>query len=175
MSRRIVVPLETRPETGPRKVLVPLDGSTLAESVLDSSLLVGEIELFLLRVVPFQVTPRWDYVPESDPQTAKAFADTEGEAEAYLAEVSERVLAWAPRVHRHVVVDGHADKAIRDYAAEQGIDLIAMATHGRGGFKRAILGSVAEKVLETSSVPVLLLPARAAKRAEAGFAEAAAM
>lgn len=131
--------------------------------------------MFLLRVVPFNVGPRWDFVPEGHPQTAKAFADTGHDAEVYLAEVAERVRTWAPRVHSHVVFEGHVEKAITDYAREQQVDLIAMASHGRGGIERALLGSVAERVMRSSGVPVLLLPVRATEHAGAAFAVEVAM
>jgi len=54
-----------------------------------------------------------------------------------------------------VVRSGHAAEEIRKFAQEQGIDLIVMTTHGRTGFKHAVLGSVAEKVVRISPIPVL--------------------
>lgn len=56
------------------------------------------------------------------------------------------------------VVQGHAAQEIVDLARDDGFDLIVMATHGRSGFKRFLLGSVAEKVLRHTSCPVLLVP-----------------
>ena len=175
MSGRIVVPIETRPEPKRRKVLVPLDGSKQAEAVLDSSLVAGEVDFMLLRVVPVTIGPLWTYVPKSDRLTPDAFADAKEEAEFYLADVAERLGAWAHHVHTQVILEVSVAQAITDYAAAHEVALIAMATHGRSGIKRAVLGSVAEGVMRNSTVPVLLLPAQAAERAEAAFAVAPAM
>ena len=54
-----------------------------------------------------------------------------------------------------VILNGAAWEEIGRLAAEEGTDLIVMGTHGRKGLPRAILGSVAERVIRTSSVPVL--------------------
>ena len=56
-----------------------------------------------------------------------------------------------------VLRTGDAALEILDYADERNIDLIAMATHGRTGLKRWLLGSVAEKVLRASNIPVLMI------------------
>lgn len=171
MSPRIEVPLETRaPEDAPRKVLIPLDGSSLAESVLDSVLLTRDMDLYFLRVVPFAAGPIRKYVPESDHFAAEA----RHEAEAYLDEVLTRFAGWSRHVSSHVIVDSRVAMAITDYATEIGADFIAMATHGRGGMARAILGSVADKVMRTSAVPVLLVPPVAAKHVGPALAEAVA-
>ncbi len=171
MSRRIEIPLETRaPEDAPRKVLIPLDGSSVAESVLDSSLLTRDMDLVFLRVVPVAAGPMRKYVPESDHLVAEARED----AESYLAGILARFAGWSRHVSSHLIVDHRVAHAITDYATEIGADLIAMATHGRGGMARAILGSVADKVMRTSAVPVLLVPPVAAKQVGPALAGEAA-
>lgn len=171
MSRRIEVPLETpAPEGAPRKVLIPLDGSGVAESVLDSALLTRDMDLVFLRVVPFAAGPVRKYVPESEHLAAEA----REEAESYLAGIVARFAGWSRHVNAHVLMDARVAKAITDYADEIGADLIAMATHGRGGVARAILGSVADQVMRTSAMPVLLIPPVAAKHEGSALAEAAA-
>ena len=171
MSRRIEVPLETRAAEGvPRKVLIPLDGSGVAESILDSALLTRDMDLVFLRVVPFAAGPVRKYVPESDHMAAEA----KQEAESYLAGVVARFAGWSRQVASHVILDARVAKAITDYAAELDADLIAMATHGRGGVARAVLGSVADQVMRTSTVPVLLFPPVAAKHEGQPLAQAAA-
>jgi nucleotide-binding universal stress UspA family protein len=62
------------------------------------------------------------------------------------------------------VVEGHPARAILETAIEVGADLIAMGTHGRGGWRRALLGSVAEQVLHESKCPVLTVTPEAARR-----------
>lgn len=58
-----------------------------------------------------------------------------------------------------VIREGAADTNIVDYAKEQGIDLIVMSTHGHGGFRRLLLGSVTDRVIRSGAIPVLVLPA----------------
>jgi nucleotide-binding universal stress UspA family protein len=53
------------------------------------------------------------------------------------------------------VVEGNPSEEILAYATEHGIDLITMGTHGRSGLDRVVMGSVAERVVRRSSVPVL--------------------
>jgi nucleotide-binding universal stress UspA family protein len=66
--------------------------------------------------------------------------------------------ARAKRVEVSVLVERHAHvaTAIPEVAARVGADLLAMATHGRGGVRRLLLGSVADKVIRTSAIPILL-------------------
>jgi len=79
------------------------------------------------------------------------------EAEARLKELAA---AYFPglRVDALAVVATSAAEAIADHARDHGYDLIAMSTHGRSGFRRLVLGSVAEGVLRHADVPVLLFP-----------------
>jgi nucleotide-binding universal stress UspA family protein len=83
-------------------------------------------------------------------------------AQAYLDAVAARLAPWGCRVVTRVLVDTSSWKGIVDYALSNRTNLIAMATHGRGGAKRLLLGSVADKVIRMSTVPVLLFhPERA--------------
>jgi nucleotide-binding universal stress UspA family protein len=77
-----------------------------------------------------------------------------------LREEGEQALddvdAWADDVDvERVLLEGAPSTAIVDYATDEACDLIVMGTHGRGGIDRLLLGSVAERVVRTSSVPVL--------------------
>ena len=91
----------------------------------------------------------------------------------HLAEDRERLRVMAERlssggpVVSHMVIDGFADKAICRAADELAADLIAVGTHGRTGFKRLFLGSVAEKVVRMSSRSVLV--ARPGAHSKGGF------
>ena len=61
-------------------------------------------------------------------------------------------------IQTDVITGANVAEAVADYAQEHGHDLIALSTHGRSGFKRFFLGSVAEKVLRHAHVPVLVFP-----------------
>ncbi|HET9948270.1 MAG TPA: universal stress protein [Longimicrobiales bacterium] len=154
--------VQVGPATLPRRVLVALDGSRLAERALDESVLGGaaasEVELVLVRVVP-RAAGVPGYVSQADVMNEETLESLVEEAERHLAEVAGRA-GWARSVETEVVVSDPVAKAITDVAAARRVDLIAMGTHGRGGFERAVLGSVADKVMRTAKVPVLLFPGR---------------
>jgi nucleotide-binding universal stress UspA family protein len=127
-----------------RSALVPVDGSPLAESALDPSLLesldLAAGEITLLRVTDF--------------------GEDRTEANAYLDELAKHLAAaWRRPVRTHLLVSASAGTAIVDFAKSNGHDLIAMATHGRGGTARVVMGSIADTVVRTSSIPTLLFPA----------------
>ena len=86
---------------------------------------------------------------------------TDADMAATRARLEERRGAFGNDVRTDVaVVSGDPGEAIAIWAAEHEVDLIAMTTHGRTGFRRLALGSVAESVLRRSRVPVLVLPLR---------------
>lgn len=155
--------VELAPSPPFRRVLVPLDGSPLAETALDDSLLdcleAEKSEITLLHVTGFPAGPSHiGYEVVAEPG-ARVWEDST-DAEAYLSSVAEPLAAsWGFRVTTRVVVSATTGAAIVDFAKSNGNDLIAMATHGRGGAARLILGSVADTVVRTSPVPTLLYPA----------------
>lgn len=140
------------------RLLVPLDGSRLAESVLSAVVGLAEAaagEVTLLHVI------------EKKPPSAihgDVHLREEEEAESYLAEISERLKARGLRVEAHVhsVPEGDIPKAIVDHAEELNRDLIVLCTHGRGGVRRFVFGSNAEQVLSRGLTPALLVKARPA-------------
>jgi nucleotide-binding universal stress UspA family protein len=134
------------------RVLVPLDGSPLAEHVLEPMLASTRglaSELVLVRVAPAPTAEAGAYLLEDRE------AEMEG-AEQYLEEVAERLRTDDLRVTVRTEVGAPA-AVIANIAAKLDVDLIAMATHGRSGFARVVLGSVATETLQRSSVPLLLL------------------
>ncbi len=142
-----------------RRVLVTLDGSSFAERVLPWVQRVSEAtgaEVLLL-VVP--------EVPEPSLYGAMADAVDElrGQAEAnarrYLERVSAQLLDAGLPV-RSLVEGSRPATTILDVAERGQVDLIMLATHGRGGIDRLMLGSVADRVVHHSLCPVLLVPAR---------------
>jgi nucleotide-binding universal stress UspA family protein len=150
-----------------RKILVPLDGSELAEQALRKSLLLGSgpktTQITLLTVVGFPVpmaTPEGGVVLGSE-ELLNALREA---AAGHLTRMAKHLETWGCKVDTRVVAEPITWKAIVDFATSGGYDLIAMATHGRGGATRVMLGSVADKVLRSSSVPTLLIHPEQPKR-----------
>ena len=136
-----------------KKILVPLDGSALAEAIVPQVVELARVhgaELVILRVALAHA------FPGADPTEAQLQAVRE--SEAYLEGVEKGLKDRGFHVSS-VVRYGHAAEEILDHAAFAGIDLIAMSTHGRTGVSRWVLGSVTEKVLRASSTPLLLVRA----------------
>jgi nucleotide-binding universal stress UspA family protein len=157
-----------------QRILVPLDGSELAESILPVvQRLAGGVgaETILLRVVePLSAGEAFAAAGVVLPDT---LLERQLEAKTYLEAVRHR-LRDTGIVARPDVRTGAPAGEIAAAATAHGADLIAMATHGRGGLGRLLFGSVAEAVLRTAPVPVLMIrsPARAGTPAAAPAASA---
>ena len=135
---------------GIHRILVPLDWSEASEAVLPIvACLAGpfDLEVQLLHVV--DPTP-----PLTGPEAAEKSAHEMG-VEAYLAKVAALLEARGLRVGVSVRA-GFAAEVIPAVTAETKSGLVAMSTHGRSGLGRLFLGSVAERVLRSVSVPVIL-------------------
>jgi nucleotide-binding universal stress UspA family protein len=147
-------------EPVPRRVLVPLDGSARAEQILEPALALGglmEAEYTLLHVVePMLVMGDEMGAFATGAAAAAIHAQIPAEGRKYLGNVVQRLAACGQTVRSKVVVDQAAAEAILDEAKTGNYDLIAMATHGHGGLARLLLGSVADKVLRSATVPVLV-------------------
>ncbi|MFO0841447.1 MAG: universal stress protein [Gemmataceae bacterium] len=149
-----------------RNVLVPLDGSDLAERILPAALaLAGLFEgaLTLLRVVPPEV--RTSFVHEGSvsgliqpdlDQLQALERQRQQEAKAYLDRVAEQVALQGGRVRTRVALDEEPARCILLEASASNADLIALESRGRRGLSRLLLGSVADKVVHGVGVPVLL-------------------
>lgn len=139
-----------------QRVLVPLDGSQLAESILPFAEKVAgpEAELVLLRVV--EPLSAGEVMASAGVVTPDALLARELDAKHYLAGVELRLKSQGLRVERRLQV-GHAAEEILAVARAARADLIAMTTHGRSGLGRLLFGSVAEAVLRASPVPVLMV------------------
>jgi nucleotide-binding universal stress UspA family protein len=135
-----------------KTILVPLDGSTLAEAALPPAIDLARdrgARLILLRATEAHAAPL------ADPAEAQVAA-VRG-AETYLAGVRTRInTAELPTVDTSVWY-GPPAEAIVEAARFRGADLIVMSSHGRTGLGRLVLGSVAETVLRATSVPILLI------------------
>ncbi len=136
------------------RILVPLDGSPLAEAILPQVAELANLrkaEIQLLRVALAHAAPG------ADPVEAQVRAVEE--AQTYLTRVEADLTAQGFAV-KCTVRYGHAPEEILDHVQAGGADLIAMSTHGRSGLRRWVLGSVAENVVRRSPIPVLLLRAQ---------------
>lgn len=134
------------------KVLVPLDGSALAEAALPKAMELAQssgAKLLLIRAAEAH------RLPGVDPTEAQI--KVVSEAEDYLAQVGDRLAAQGVKDVETAVWYGPAPYAIVEAAHLNKVDLIAMTTHGRSGLGRLILGSVAESVLRGTTTPILLI------------------
>ena len=141
----------------PRRVLVPLDGSPFAEEILPAaSQLTGilEAEIDVLRVVDVPSTISQDYVQTAE--LSEMLSSQEVEAQRYVETMAGQLRAAGGVVTPHVEV-GWAPTVIADAARGRHSCAIAMATHGRTGIARVVLGSVATATLQRAHVPLLLV------------------
>jgi len=141
-----------------RHILIPLDGSALAELVLAPAGALGSLMQFeytLVRVYG----PEIDLVPLSY-EGLGGFKPGEEElrveAQDYLNRVAERLKGKGLKVQTQVVLGQHPASSILDMGQSLSVDLIALETHGRRGLPRLLLGSVADKVIRGASTPVLV-------------------
>lgn len=146
-----------------KKILVPLDGSKLAEVALAHvEQLAWELgsSLILLRVVR---PPRAvEYTRQEEMMALNRERETvfKRDAETYLAARRGELRNKNFEVSTHIIVSEAVATAILDFAESEGVDLIAMSTHGRSGLGRWVYGSVADKVLQGATCPVLLIRAK---------------
>ncbi len=144
-----------------KKLLLTTDLSDEALRALDGVREVAQGRAFavtLLHVVPVIAVapPGGPHAPVVRPAE---LANEVKKARATLGELAKKLTGLEVAVD--VISAQDVAAAICSYAEEKGMDLIAMSTHGRTGFRRLVLGSVAEHVLRHSPVPVLMYPRRA--------------
>jgi nucleotide-binding universal stress UspA family protein len=135
----------------PRKILVPLDGSGLAETALGEAIELGRGGATLVLVRAAEAAR----VPMADPTEAQVTVVRE--AEGYLESVAERVRAAGVTEVETSVWYGSAGEAIIEAARVRSIDLIVMSSHGRSGLGRLVFGSIAETVMRGTTTPILLI------------------
>ena len=140
-----------------KHILIPLDGSALAEQIFEPALNLGrlvEAHYTLLQVVEPPL-PSYHQTFTGDGAMVEQLQQLQASAHSYLDRISERLSAEMHQVTTAVVI-GQPAPAILEYAQAHAVDLIALKTHGRGGFMRLMLGSVADKVARGANTPVLL-------------------
>lgn len=160
----LIRPTDETPALEPcvRSILVPLDGSPFAEQIIPT---VRELasrlgaSCHLCSVVPASSGQAFGGAID-DSQLQQAQQRDADQARAYLAGIAGQLREHSIEVTTKVVVGQYPAEAVTAEAANAKCGLIALATHGRSGFKRLVLGSVADKVIRTASTPVLVLPGR---------------
>jgi nucleotide-binding universal stress UspA family protein len=140
-----------------KRIIVPLDGSSLAERSLPAAFALAELEhaeLTILRIVPVAKSIA---AGELHSTIGPARARDVEEAERYLAGIRVRFAERHVRMRSSVVVADDIPRAIIGFAQANDGDLIAIATHGRGGIARAVLGSVADRVMSEGVLSALVI------------------
>jgi nucleotide-binding universal stress UspA family protein len=171
----LVRPGEAAPDLGgepvPQHFLLPLDGSDLAEQMIDPAVELGSLagaDYTLLRVTqpvlpalsypmafPMEGASLGQLTQETLDQLEAANERLRQEAQDYLDRVAQRLRARGLRVQTRVATEQQPATAVLEAAATK-IDLIALETHGRRGLSRLVLGSVADKVIRGAHLPVLV-------------------
>jgi nucleotide-binding universal stress UspA family protein len=151
-----------------RRIVVPLDGSKLAEMALPQAEELARLTgapIHLIWVVDYTRLERYGpyalalAYSDAEPMLAEEIAI----ARTYLLGIEERLVATGLSVDSEVIQGRIARELV---AASKPGDVIVMASHGRGGVSRWLLGSVAEDVLRHTAVPVLLVKASTTAAAE---------
>ena len=145
-----------------KRILIALDGSTMAEKALSTALVLAEqfeSELFLFRVVmPLPISYRAGAASAAAIELAER--DAVLEAADYLDDLAAGIQekGFGVRVATRL---GNPSKAIVEFAEQNQIDMLVMCTRGQTGLARWLLGSVTDHVVRSSPVPVVVVPALA--------------
>lgn len=143
-----------------KHLLVPLDGSSFSEAALPYALGLArqfDGEITLLRVI---LPPRMGegaLTPDSADYVIRVRDDLYDEAIAYVKGIQDELASQSIRTHFQVVESDDTAAEIVGFLHESTVDAIVMSTHGRGGLGRWLFGSVANRVLQSATVPVVLI------------------
>ncbi len=145
------------------RILVPLDGSGLAEKALNHAKTLatacGSSTIDLVFVVePLHSAEARVYGQDYEEIVSQYTKKTEAWGKEYLGKVSKSLVESGIKT-KSIVLVGNPAEMILDYSAKSSVDLIVMSTHGRSGLTRWAMGSVAERVKSGSTVPVLMVRA----------------
>ena len=141
------------------EILLPLDGSPLAEAALEPAAALAQLwdaEISLVQIVqPVAMTtdPPLAFPTEIDDQLTAIRREA---AQDYLRDVAERLREQGVRASGVAFLGGGVADTLLHLARPERVGLLAMATHGRGGIRRLVLGSVADKLVRAAEVPVLV-------------------
>jgi nucleotide-binding universal stress UspA family protein len=138
-----------------RSIIVPLDGSQPAEQALPLAVAIAERARSKLKLVLVHHHPAIPLEPGAG-YTKIELAIQKADRE-YLRSVAARLRPRLGRALSSAVLQGPVAPTIASYIRELGTDLVVMTTHGRGGIRRAWLGSVADQLIRTSDAPILII------------------
>jgi nucleotide-binding universal stress UspA family protein len=143
------------------QILVPLDGSALAEGVLPHAAALARLSasgLVLLQVISSRSgLPSVAWRASERRELQQEWAEAVKTTRASLEQIADRLRTDELTVQTVVSIGEPASEILACVTRTPGIQFIAMSTHGRAGLERAVFGSVAETVLHTAPVPVLLV------------------
>jgi nucleotide-binding universal stress UspA family protein len=145
------------------RMVIPLDGSELAEQVLAPAVGLGGLFGSAYELVRVVVAPDPIATPSVTPWVRVDEQDLEERirsAEAYLGEAAGRLREAGGRSVTTRVIRAAGQPvadAVLQAAADSRADIVAMATHGRGGLRRFVLGSVADKMIRAAALPLLVV------------------
>ena len=148
-----------------KKMMVPLDESELAECVLPH--VEAFIEGFGIAEVAFvRVLEPMTLSTVAGPHMLEDLKERESARESsardYLNRIVERLKHDGTKINT-VILEGRVTESLVDYTGKNDIDIILIATHGRSGVTRWVRGSVADKILRSANVPVLMIRAPGTK------------
>jgi nucleotide-binding universal stress UspA family protein len=157
-----------------KRILVAIDGSETSEHAFDTALQLARDNDAQLQPLYVVDNPLMAYDASGyDPTILRDAFVEEGQrllADA-LARMKHENVAGVPQIVDVAPVGEDISERIRISANEFNADLLVLGTHGRRGFKRLFLGSVAERVVRSASLPVLLVPSRQAQATVANAAK----
>ena len=137
-----------------RRILLPLDGSSLAEQAVPHA--VAQAERFQAELILLKVLPPLPERPMSSPGRRQAEDLSAKLAREYLEGVAAGIRERDIPV-QVVTVEGQAHPQIVQFAEENEVHLIVMSTRGQSGLSRWLMGSIADRVVRGATVPVLLI------------------
>ena len=149
---------------GFRRVIVPLDGSTLAEQILPRVLTLAKLEEAEITLLNVLLPHTYSQKAIVDPNLPWWEKDV-SLAQAYLFRIADGLRRNRVAVTTDIVIGENVASAIGDFASRERADLIAIATHGRGGLARVLRGTVADAIMHSARMSMLVFkPNRVAEK-----------
>jgi nucleotide-binding universal stress UspA family protein len=138
-----------------KRIVVPLDGSTLAEQILPRVLELAKLEEAEITLLNVLIPQSYSQKEIADPNLPWWDKDI-SQAQSYLFRIAGRLRRTGVAVTTDIVIGENVASAIGDFASRERADLIAIATHGRGGLARMIRGSVADAIMHSGRMSMLV-------------------
>jgi nucleotide-binding universal stress UspA family protein len=140
-----------------KRILIPTDGSEIGQGALEQGLTLAKMsggEVTILYAIENPYEPFQSYASQPPEYLEKLMSDYKAEAKKVLSRITDEAISRGVQT-RALLVENHPVPAILEAAKDH--DLVVMATHGRKGIDRVMMGSVTDKVLHNCSTPVLVV------------------